>query len=92
MFRVSSLFWPKIVSFHVKIDILYYELFGSKTEDIFSTVLTTQSAQLEPRTGFIVLGMYKIDSSLHFHHLFPNEPMHHVWHIEVMLPWPCFST
>ena len=34
--------------------------------------------------------MYNFDSSLHFHHLFPNEPMHHVWHIVETLPWPCF--
>ena len=65
------------------------QIFSSKTEDIFSTA---QYAQSEQGTGFKVLGIYNFDSSLHFHHLFPNEPMHHVWHIVEMFPWPCFST
>jgi hypothetical protein len=73
---------------------LCYELFSIETEDIFSKALTAQYAQSEQGTGFIVLVIHNFDSSLHFHHLFPNEPMHHVWHIVEMLPlpWPCFST
>ena len=81
---------PKLTVFSC----LCYELFSRKTEGIFSTALTVtaQYAQAELGTGFKVLRMYNFDSSLHFHHLFPNEPMHHVWHIVETLPWPCFST